>query len=89
MSNFYSIDSVFRCSTFWLFAPSDSKIAICYFSFVIAWKDIPIIVKYDKVGNFLWRKDYKDPIYAEGIFDGKLLKNGNLMFVGGNYIDFF
>lgn len=35
MSNFYSIDSVFRCSTFWLFAPSDSKIAICYFSFVI------------------------------------------------------
>ncbi|MBK9994907.1 MAG: T9SS type A sorting domain-containing protein [Saprospiraceae bacterium] len=57
--------------------------------FILAWKDIPIIVKYDKIGNFLWRKEYKDPIYAEAIFDGKLLKNGNLMFVGGNYIDFF
>ncbi len=57
--------------------------------FILAWKNIPFIAKYDKNGNFLWRKDYKDPIYAEAIFDGKLLKNGNLMFVGCNYIDFF
>ncbi|MBK7465642.1 MAG: T9SS type A sorting domain-containing protein [Saprospiraceae bacterium] len=49
---------------------------------VIAFKNIPFIVKYDQNGNFIWRKEYEDPSYCEGFADGKLLKDGSLIFTG-------
>lgn len=50
--------------------------------FFISNKNISFIVKYDQRGNFIWRKNYEDVIYGEGLFDTKLLKNGNLIFTG-------
>ena len=57
--------------------------------YVIAWKNIPFIIKYNKEGNFIWRKEFKDSPNAEAILDGKLLKNGNLLFFGSTTKNFF
>ncbi len=56
--------------------------------FFISNKNISFIVKYDHKGNFIWRKNYEDPIYGEGLVDGKLLKNGNLIFTGTHFKNF-